>query len=73
MCAVLTYLITAISIFILYNIFLNIIYVVHFPDSIRKSVKYNSVPEKDIDNCLGIWLSHAPFRIKKKEAKNLKQ
>eukprot|EP00102_Acyrthosiphon_pisum_P023081 XP_016660291.1 PREDICTED: uncharacterized protein LOC107883888 [Acyrthosiphon pisum] len=38
-------------------------------DSIRKSVKYNNVPEKDIDNCLGTWLSHAPFRIKKKRSK----
>uniref|UniRef100_A0A2S2NHN0 DUF4806 domain-containing protein n=1 Tax=Schizaphis graminum TaxID=13262 RepID=A0A2S2NHN0_SCHGA len=38
-------------------------------DSVRKNIKYKNIPEKDIDNCLGIWLSHAPFRLKKKNSK----
>lgn len=50
-------------------IFLKHFMLIFFSDSIRKSVKYNSIPEKDIDSCLGIWLSHAPFRFKKKRIK----
>lgn len=44
-------------------------------DAIRVNVKYSVVPEKEIDNSLGIWLSHAPFRIKKlsKNKKNSHQ
>ncbi|XP_025202242.1 uncharacterized protein LOC112599531 [Melanaphis sacchari] len=39
------------------------------PDAVRKNIKYKNIPEKDIDNCLSIWLSHAPFRLKKKNSK----
>lgn len=31
------------------------------------------VPEKDIDDLLGVWLSHAPFRLKKIAQKKEKQ
>ncbi|XP_022162954.1 uncharacterized protein LOC111028569 [Myzus persicae] len=41
-------------------------------DAIRVNVKYSVVPEKEIDNSLGIWLSHAPFRIKKVSQKQEK-
>ncbi|XP_025420827.1 uncharacterized protein LOC112690932 [Sipha flava] len=41
-------------------------------DAIRVNVKYSVVPEKEIDNSLGIWLSHAPFRIKKLISKKRK-
>uniref|UniRef100_A0A2S2QR09 DUF4806 domain-containing protein n=1 Tax=Sipha flava TaxID=143950 RepID=A0A2S2QR09_9HEMI len=41
-------------------------------DAIRVNVKYSVVPEKEIDNLLGIWLSHAPFRIKKAISKTRK-
>ncbi|CAI6370748.1 unnamed protein product [Macrosiphum euphorbiae] len=37
-------------------------------DAIRTNIKYKNIPEKDIDNCLGVWLSHAPFRLKKKNS-----
>jgi hypothetical protein len=30
------------------------------------NIKYKNIPEKDIDHCLGIWLTNPPFRIKKK-------
>lgn len=41
-------------------------------DAIRVNVKFSVVPEKEIDNSLGIWLSHAPFRIKKVSQKQEK-
>lgn len=41
-------------------------------DAIRVNVKFSVVPEKEIDNSLRIWLSHAPFRIKKVSQKQEK-
>eukprot|EP00102_Acyrthosiphon_pisum_P020273 XP_016657483.1 PREDICTED: uncharacterized protein LOC100574205 isoform X2 [Acyrthosiphon pisum] len=39
------------------------------PGLIRTNIKYKNISEKDINNCLGIWLSHAAFRLKKKKSK----
>lgn len=56
--------------------FINLIYyyycILNIIDAIRVNVKYSVVPEKEIDNSLGIWLSHAPFRIKKVSQKQEK-
>jgi len=37
-----------------------------FSDALGLHIKYKTHTDKEIDEPLGIWLSHAPYRIKEK-------
>jgi len=38
-------------------------------DIIRSNTKFKQTPEKEIDECIATWLSHAKFRLLKKSKK----